>query len=97
MLVNTRPDVRGEGLRLLFPSFTLAFTDRATLELGEALMRRDQDSQVRGLPLRSLGVCVTRVAADEGAFGIHSSVLAGAGTDRRPWILTRDLAGVRAA
>ena len=91
MLAETRLDVRGEGLRLPFDCFALVFTDRDTLALGEALANRDADSNIRGLPLRSMTVYVTRIPPDKGALGLHLSILLDADSGEWPWILTRDL------
>lgn len=91
MLALTRLDVRGEGLRLPFPSFALVFTDRETLAIGEALAMRDPDAHIRGQALRSLTVYVTRVAADAGGLGLHLSLLLDANRGGWPWLMTRDL------
>jgi hypothetical protein len=91
MLAHTRLDVRGEGLRLPFPSFALVVTDRETLAIGEALANRDRDSDIRGLELRSLTVYVTRIPASRGTLGLHLSLLLDADTGEWPWIVTRDL------
>ena len=91
MLGHTRLDVRGEGLRLPFPSFALVFTDRETLATAEALANRDDGSNVRGRTLRSLTVYVTQLPAEANALGIQLSFLLDANTGDWPWILTRDL------
>jgi hypothetical protein len=91
MLGCTRLDVRGEGLRLPFPSFALVFTDRETLAVAEALAARDDVAIVRGRTLRALTTYVTQVPAARGVLGLHISVMLDAGIDQWPWIVTRDL------
>lgn len=91
MLAHTRLDVRGDGLRMPFPSFALVFTDRETLAIGEALASRDRDSSIRGLAVRSMTVYVTQIPAARGALGLHLSLLLDANTGDWPWMVTRDL------
>jgi hypothetical protein len=91
MLACTRLDVRGEGLRLPFPSFALVFTDRETLGLAEALAVRDDVANVRGRTLRALTSYVTQVPAARGALGLHVCLMLDAGIEQWPWIVTRDL------
>jgi hypothetical protein len=91
MLACTRLDVRGEGLRLPFPSFALVFTDREALGLAEALAARDDVATVRGRTLRALTVYVTQVPAARGALGLHLCLMLDAGIEQWPWIVTRDL------
>jgi hypothetical protein len=91
MLAHTRLDVRGEGLRLPFPSFALVFTDPATLALGEALIVLDGDNTVVGKQLRALTVYVTQVPPSRGALGMQMTLLFDANTPDWPWLLTRDL------
>jgi hypothetical protein len=91
MLANTRLDVRGEGLRLPFPSFALVFTDRETLTTAETLANQAWNSRIRGVAVRSLTVYVTQIPAERGGLGIHLSFLLDANMGDWPWILTRDL------
>jgi hypothetical protein len=91
MLGCTRLNVRGEGMRVPFPSFALVFTDRGTLELGEALAARADIASVRGHPLRVLTTYVTQVPAARGVLGLHVSLMLDPGLDQWPWIVTRDL------
>lgn len=91
MLSCTRLDVRGEGLRLPFPSFALVFTDRETLGLAEAVARTDRDASVSGLPLRGLTVYATQLPTTRGALGLHLAFLLDADTKKWPWLITRDL------
>lgn len=90
MLRETRLDIDGNTLRLPFPCFALAFTDRATLELCEALLRLDPVCMLRGQRLHSLTAYVTRIPADE-ALGIQVSLLCDARAGQWPYILGRDL------
>ena len=41
LLARTSLDIEGRTLRLPFPCFGMAFTDRATLEIAEALLQKD--------------------------------------------------------
>lgn len=91
MLANTRLDVRGEGLRLPFPSFALVFTDRETLATAEALANQDRNSHIRGVAVRSLTIYVTRIPAARGELGISLSFLLDPNMGAWPWILIRDL------
>jgi hypothetical protein len=91
MLACTRLDVRGEGLRLPFPSFALVFNDREILGLGEALAARDDVATVKGRTLCALTAYVTQVPAARGALGLHVTLMLDAGIEEWPWIVTRDL------
>ncbi len=92
MLGCTRLDVRGEGLRLPFPSFALVFTDRETLGLAEAVAWTDPGTSVHGLPLRCLTVYVTQLPSTGEELGLHLAFLLDADTAAWPWLVTRDLA-----
>lgn len=91
MLAHTRLDVRGEGLRLPFPSFALVFTDPSTLAIGEALLALDGDNTVVGKRLRAFTAYVTRIPASQGGLGLQMTLLFDANTSDWPWLVTRDL------
>jgi hypothetical protein len=65
MLEHTDVDVAGGELRVPFPSFAIAFTDRHALSLGERLLARTKDDPLRGQILRVLTVYVTEVRRGE--------------------------------
>lgn len=90
MLLTTHLDIDGNTLRLPFPCFALAFTDRATLELGEALLFRDPTCILRNQPLQILTAYVVRLT-DQAALGIHVSLLFDARAGKWPYIVSRDL------
>ncbi len=58
-LEHTDLDVAGGELRVPFPSFALALTDRHALSLGERLLARTEDDPLRGQILRVVTVYVT--------------------------------------
>jgi hypothetical protein len=92
MLVHTRLDVRGEGLRLPFPSFALVFTDPETLAAAETVVAADPEvNTMNGKRLRSLTAYVTQIPTSRGAIGLQLCLLFDAGTQDWPWIVTRDL------
>ena len=92
MLRQTRLDIRGDLVRLPFPSLAVVFTDRGRLDLGERLLLLDRTCEIRGQRLRILTVYVTRVptAADEAA-GINLSMVFDSQTGSWPYLLGRDL------
>lgn len=59
MLEHTDVDVVGGELRVPFPSFALALTDRHALSLGERLLARTEGDALRGQILRVITVYVT--------------------------------------
>lgn len=59
MLAQTDLDVLGRELRVPFPSFALAFTDRHVLSLGERALSKDKACSLRGQILRVATVYVT--------------------------------------
>jgi hypothetical protein len=59
MLEHTDLDVAGGELRVPFPSFALALTDRHALSLGERLLARTKDDPLRGQILRVVTVYVS--------------------------------------
>jgi hypothetical protein len=65
MLEHTELDVAGGELRVPFPSFALAFTDRHALSLGERLLARTVDDPLRGQILRVVTAYVTEVRRGE--------------------------------
>jgi hypothetical protein len=65
MLDHTELDVVGRELRVPFPSFALAFTDRHVLSLAERLFSRGQSSPLAGQILRILTVYVSEVPDGE--------------------------------
>ena len=65
MLEHTELDVAGGELRVPFPSFALALTDRHALSLGERLLARTKDDPLRGQILRVLTVYLTEVRRGE--------------------------------
>ena len=65
MLEHTELDVAGGELRVPFPSFALALTDRHALSLGERLLARTTDDPLRGQILRVVTVYVTEVRRGE--------------------------------
>ncbi|MCC6130677.1 MAG: SEC-C domain-containing protein [Acidobacteria bacterium] len=66
MLAQTEPGFPADELRLPFPSFALAFSDRPTLSLGERLLCREKSSPLRGQILRVLTVYVNERLTGEG-------------------------------
>jgi hypothetical protein len=92
MLAHTRLDVRGEGLRLPFPSYALVFTDPVTLAAAEAVVAADPDvNTMKGKRMRSLTAYVTQIPTIRGAIGVQICLLFDANTADWPWIVTRDL------
>lgn len=65
MLEHTDVDVAGSELRVPFPSFAIALTDRHALSLGERLLSRKADDPLRGQILRVITVYVTEVGRGE--------------------------------
>jgi hypothetical protein len=65
MLEHTDLDVSGGELRVPFPSFALALTDRHALSLGERLLVRTKDDPLRGQILRAVTVYVTEVRGSD--------------------------------
>jgi hypothetical protein len=65
MLEHTELDVAGGELRVPFPSFALALTDRHALSLGERLLARTKDDPLRGQILRVVTVYVTEARREE--------------------------------
>jgi hypothetical protein len=65
MLEHTEVDVAGGELRVPFPSFALALTDRHALSLGERLLARTKDDPLRGQLLRVVTAYVTEVRGGE--------------------------------
>ncbi len=94
MLAETRLDIEGRELRLPFPSFAIAFTDRDTLEVAEACLRRDDACYLRGATLKILTVHVTRVTQpdDDRSTGIELAFFFDDGSGRDwPYIIGRSL------
>lgn len=90
MLAHTSLDIEGRALRLPFPCFGLAFTDRATLERAGALLQQEGLSTGGG-PLRVLTVFVKRVPAPEGRRGVSFSMVFDARDGQWPHLLRRGL------
>jgi hypothetical protein len=90
MLAHTSLDIEGRALRLPFPCFALAFTDRATLERAGALLEEEGLAAGSG-PLRVLTVFVKRVPASEGRRGVSFSMVFDAGDGQWPHLLRRVL------
>jgi hypothetical protein len=65
MLEHTELDVAGGELRVPFPSFAIALTDRHALSLAERLLARTMDDPLRGQILRVATVYVTEVRRGE--------------------------------
>lgn len=59
MLEHTDVDVAGGELRVPFPTFALALTDRHALSLGERLLARKEGESLRGQILRVITVYVS--------------------------------------
>ena len=90
MLAHTSLDIEGRALRLPFPCFGLAFTDRATLERAGALLE-EEGVAAGGGPLRVLTVYVKRVPAPEGRRGVSFSMVFAARDGQWPHLLRRGL------
>ncbi len=65
MLAHTDLDVRGEELRVPFPSFALVFTDRHVLSLAERHLARQPGCPLAGEYLRVATVYVTEIPSHE--------------------------------
>lgn len=63
LLERTDVDLSGRELRVPFPSFVVAFTDRHALSLGERLLARRAGDPLRGQVLRAITVFVTEHVA----------------------------------
>lgn len=90
MLQKTRPDIEGRALRLPFPSFAFIFTDRASLEMGEAVMRADSDAP-RGAVARSMSVYLTRIPAPGDALGLDVCWMVDHTEGEWPYMVAREL------
>ena len=88
MLARTRLDIEGRALRLPFPCFGLVFTDRATLELAEALLGVEGDAAAR---VQVLTIYVKRLPALDGRHGSSLSMVLDARDGRWPDLLRREL------
>ena len=66
MLEHTELDIAGGELRVPFPSFALALTDRHALSLGERLLARTKDDPLRGQLLRVVTAYVIEVGSGDG-------------------------------
>jgi hypothetical protein len=91
MLQRTHLDIDGNTLRLPFPCFALAFTDRATLELCEALLERDPTCILAGQRLQILTAYLLRIPDVQGGLGLHVNLLFDARSGKWPYIVARDL------
>jgi hypothetical protein len=84
LLARTDLDIEGRVLRLPFPCFALVFTDRATLELAEALLPQK-------VGLRIMTAYVRHTLAPRGATGLRLSLVVDDGSGRRPPLIAREL------
>ncbi len=90
LLARTSLDIEGRALRLPFPCFGVAFMDRATLELAEALLRKD-GGILAGRPLQILTVYVKCTPAPAGRRGLSLSFVFDAREGQWPYLLGREL------
>ncbi|MBI4951028.1 MAG: hypothetical protein HY908_03280 [Myxococcales bacterium] len=90
LLARTSLDIEGRALRLPFPCFGVVFTDRATLEVAEALLR-EEGGALAGARLRILTVYVTRRPAPRGAHALSLSLVLDACQGSWPRLLVREL------
>jgi hypothetical protein len=90
LLARTSLDIEGRVLRLPFPCFGLVFTDRATLEVAEALLRAE-DGSLAGERLLVLTVYVKRLPAPRGVHALSLSLVCDAGHGAWPRLLQREL------
>ncbi len=90
MLGQTRLDIEGRALKLPFPSFAVAFTDRVTCELAEQLMARDSDRR-EPEPVQALTAYLTRLPDEREGLGLNVSLLADQRNGHWPYLVSRDL------
>ncbi|MGC4121274.1 MAG: hypothetical protein QM765_43190 [Myxococcales bacterium] len=90
MLGQTRLDIEGRALKLPFPSFAVAFTDRATCARAEHLMARDRERRQPG-PVQSLTAYLTRLPEEGEGLGLNVSLLADQRDGHWPYFVSRDL------
>jgi len=90
LLSHTSLDIEGRTLRLPFPCFGIAFTDRATLEFAEALLQKD-GGILAGQRLQILTVYVKRTPAPPGRSGLSLSFVFDAREGQGPFLLGREL------
>jgi len=90
LLSRTSLDIEGRALRLPFPCFGMAFTDRATLEIAEALLQKD-GGILAGQALHILTVYVKRSPAPPGRSGLSLSLVFDARAGQWPYLLGREL------
>ncbi len=90
LLSRTSLDIEGRTLRLPFPCFGMAFTDRATLEIAEALLQKD-GGILAGHRLQILTVYAKRSPAPPGRSGLSLSLVFDARAGQWPYLLGREL------
>lgn len=91
MLCETNLDLVGAALEPPFAAFSLAFTDRGTLEIAESLLSQTPGSH-QNVPLRIVTVYVTTYApTEEGARHFNLSLLFDAPIPKWPYLISRDL------
>ncbi len=84
LLAHTNLDIEGRVLRLPFSCFALVFTDRATLELAEAVLPRK-------VVLQIMTAYVRRSPAPRGAHGLRVSLVVDDRSGTRIPVIARDL------
>jgi hypothetical protein len=91
MLAETKLDIERRELRLPFPSFAIAFTDRGTLGVAEACLRQG-GSYLRDAPLQIVTVHVTAVPEPDEVVGLELAFFFDDGrADEWPYLVARSL------
>jgi hypothetical protein len=90
LLGLTSLDIEGRMLRLPFACFAVVFTDRATLEIAEALLQPPGGELVEGR-LHILTAYVTRTQAPRGTSGLRLSMVFDSRCGEWPYLLVREL------
>jgi hypothetical protein len=90
LLAHTSLDIEGRALRLPFPCFGLVFTDRATLDVAETLLRKARDD-LAGRRVQILTIYARRLPAPAGRSGLGLWLVFDARTAAWPALLGREL------
>lgn len=91
MLAHTDLDIRGEALRLPFPSSAFAFGDAHTLEVASRFLQGRTSAKIAGQPLSMPTVHLTEIPANAPARGLNATLLFVSPEDHWPFLVSRDV------
>lgn len=91
MLSQTRLDIDGECLKLPFPACAFLYSDRATLEVAEEILRNEEDALIKGERLKIISVYLVQGPGEGDATGLSVNCLFDSQTGKWPYMLSRDL------